>query len=179
MSGLPRPGDLSFGPRNVLVEHMVLSRIKAIAEAAAFRHEVGGILLGSYRGRDLHVIDASAPQNSDRWSPTRFWRSPAGHQAFADAAWRRSGGLVTHIGEWHSHPELRPTPSVIDRASWLKSRREQRRPLAFLIVGTADVCVCANAELGTIRALVPIDQDEMGVLFGHPLSDPSRPVTVS
>ena len=157
---------MSFGPRNVLVEHMVLSRIKAIAEAAAFRHEVGGILLGSYRGRDLHVIDASAPQNSDRWSPTRFWRSPAGHQAFADAAWRRSGGLVTHIGEWHSHPELRPTPSVIDRASWLKSRREQRRPLAFLIVGTADVCVCADAELGTIRALVPIDQDEMGVLFG-------------
>lgn len=170
---------MSSGPRNVLVEHMVLSRIKAIAEAAAFRHEVGGILLGSYRGRDLHVIDASAPQNSDRWSPTRFWRSPAGHQAFADAAWRRSGGLVTHIGEWHSHPELRPTPSVIDRASWLKSRREQRRPLAFLIVGTADVCVCAGAELGTIRALVPIDQDEMGVLFGHPLSDPSRPVTVS
>lgn len=91
----------------------------------------------------------------------------------------RTASARTHIGEWHSHPELRPTPSVIDRASWLKSRREQRRPLAFLIVGTADVCVCADAELGTIRALVPIDQDEMGVLFGHPLSDPSRPVTVS
>lgn len=50
---------MSFGPRNVLVEHMVLSRIKAIAEAAAFRHEVGGILLGSYRGRDLHVCLSS------------------------------------------------------------------------------------------------------------------------
>lgn len=165
-------------PRNVLVERLVLSRIKIIAEAAAFRHEVGGVLLGSYRGRDLHVVGASAPQNGDRWSPTRFWRSPAGHQAIADAAWKRSGGLVTHIGEWHSHPEANPTPSVIDRASWHKSRREQRRPLVFLIVGTASVCVCTSTELGTIQALTPIDCDEMGVLFGHPPSDPP-PVTAN
>lgn len=156
----------------MLIDHAVLGRVRLIAERSGFRHEVGGVLLGSYRDGHLHVMDATAPQSTDRWSRTRFWRSPAGHQDIAQAAWARSGGLITHVGEWHSHPESWPNPSLIDRSSWLKSRREQGRGLTFVIVGRRDVCVCAITDLGAVRRLQRIDDDSAGVLYGEP---PPRP----
>lgn len=148
----------------------MLARIEALTAANRFRHEVGGILLGSYRGRHLHVVDATGPQSEDRWSLTRFRRSPKGHQAYAQDAWRRSDGLITHIGEWHSHPEPHPSPSVVDRASWVKTRREQQRALAFVIVGMSGRGVWLTAELGAIVSLRQTDADERGLLFASPAS---------
>jgi integrative and conjugative element protein (TIGR02256 family) len=164
---LSEPPDLSEADQAVLIDRAVLVRIRRIAERSGFRHEVGGVLLGSYRGGHLHVTDATAPQGADRWSRTRFWRSPQGHQEIAQAAWTRSGGLITHVGEWHSHPETWPSPSLIDRSSWLKSRREQSRALTFAIVGRRDVCVCAIADAGGVRRLQRIDDDGAGSLYGE------------
>lgn len=156
-------------PRTVLIEKAVLARIEEIAATSRFRHEVGGILLGSYRDRHLHILDATGPQSADRWSRTRFSRSPKGHQSYAQEAWRRSDGLITHIGEWHSHPEPYPVPSVIDRASWVKARQDQQRALAFIIVGMAGRGVWLTAELGGIVGLSQVDQDDDGLLFSSRL----------
>jgi integrative and conjugative element protein (TIGR02256 family) len=155
----------------VLLEKSVLARMTTVAADARFRHEVGGILLGSYRGRHLHIVDMTGPQAGDRGSRTRFHRTPKGHQAYARSLWRRSKGHVTHIGEWHSHPEPQPSPSLIDRASWVQTRQEQRRALAFVIIGNRGHGLWSVAELGAICALALIDEDDDGLLYAPRIPD--------
>lgn len=165
MSGLCGRSRLSVVSPLVMIENTVIERSIAIASACCFRHEVGGVLLGCYRAGTLHVTDATSPQKSDRWSPTRFWRFPAGHQTYAETAWRRSNGITTHIGEWHSHAEPFPRPSIIDRKSWAEALAEQRRAMAFLIVGTKSLHVSVGAGLGVVRELVEIQRDCRSTLF--------------
>lgn len=149
----------------MLIDRSVVTTVRSAAENAGFRHEVGGVLLGLQRQPHLHVCEASTPKRADRASPTRFWRSPVGHQAFADAAWRRSGGHVTYLGEWHSHSQDNPLPSAIDRGSWAKTRHLHRRPLVFLIVGRAELWLSVEPAAGAAEAWTLVDQDEAGCLF--------------
>lgn len=165
MSGLCGPFRLNTVSPLVLIDHPVVERTADIARACQFRHEVGGVLLGCYRAGTLHITDATVPQKTDRWSPTRFWRSPAGHQSYAETAWRRSNGVTTYIGEWHSHAERFPRPSIIDRKSWSEALAEQRKAMAFLIVGTKSVHLSVGAGLGVVRELVEIERDEYSTLF--------------
>ncbi len=155
-------------PRSVLIDQSVLAQLRATASAADFRHEVGGVLLGCYRGPHLHVQDATRPQARDRFSFASFVRDPFGHQDLATKAWRRSGGMTTYIGEWHSHPESLPTPSSIDRASWDQKVAEQRRDLIFVIQGWDGVHVEAADHLGRRRRLSPRERDAQGTLFTAP-----------
>jgi integrative and conjugative element protein (TIGR02256 family) len=71
----------------------------------------------------------------DRGSLLSFRRSARGHQAVALKRWKRSGGTVDWLGEWHSHPEAVPSPSGIDRASWREIAGERAAPMVFLIIG--------------------------------------------
>ena len=36
-------------------------------------------------------------------------------QRIINKKWHESNGIENYLGEWHSHPENRPTPSHIDR----------------------------------------------------------------
>lgn len=151
----------------LLIDRSVLETLRTTAETARFRHEVGGVLIGFQRPPHLHICGASTPQAQDRASPVRFHRSPEGHQAFADAAWRRSGGHVTYLGEWHSHPQDRPLPSPIDRHSWTQTRRLQDRPLVFLIVGREDLWVSVQPASGRAEPWTLIEQDETACLYAR------------
>lgn len=152
--------------RTVLIERKVLVQMQTTAEAADYRHEVGGVLLGCYRGPHIHIQDATRPQARDRFSFASFVRDSFGHQSLAARAWRRSGGITTYVGEWHSHPEGVPTPSSIDRASWNQKVSEQCRDLVFLIQGWNGIHVEAADHLGRRRQLYPREGDANGVLFG-------------
>lgn len=148
-----------------LVDAETMQFMQNVACAAAGSHEVGGILLGSYRGDALHVTGATKPQLLDRFSFTRFLRSDVGHQKFASRAWRRSKGLTTYVGEWHSHPEDYPNPSSIDRADWHRKVAEQQRRLAFIIIGYRGVHVSTATQQIGIATLSMVEHDESGSLF--------------
>ncbi|MNI67726.1 hypothetical protein D3C73_1233730 [compost metagenome] len=77
--------------------------------------------------------------------------------------------MTTYIGEWHSHAERFPRPSIIDRKSWSEALAEQRKAMAFLIVGTKSVHLSVGAGLGVVRELVEIERDEYSTLFAAPL----------
>lgn len=151
--------------RTVLIEQSVLQTLQTTASAADYHHEVGGVLLGCYRGAHLHVLEATRPQARDRFSFTSFVRAPFGHQLLATKAWRRSGGTTTYIGEWHSHPERLPTPSSIDRASWDQAVAEQQRDLVFIIQGWDGIYVEAADLMGRRRRLSTSQSDASGLLF--------------
>lgn len=120
----------------ILIEPNVLDIISQFRQDAASKPEAGGILLGYRRGHHLHIIEATIPQRSDRRSLFGFLRRDRHHRDVAIKRWRESNATVDYLGEWHSHPEVRPKPSHIDVSEWRKiCRREPAAAMVFMIVG--------------------------------------------
>ena len=51
-----------------------------------------------------------------------------------DDAFKKSNGEWHYLGEWHTHPEDVPTPSMTDHSSWNKHLKSDL-PLILIIVG--------------------------------------------
>lgn len=117
--------------------------------------EAGGVLLGRYiDGTDEIVVDAATtPQRGDRRTHSRFYRGRRTHQELIDAAWNESNGATTYLGEWHTHPESIPAPSIIDRAGWSKKLIFDvfSDALLFVILGTEDLRVWEGERLSCLQ----------------------------
>lgn len=98
--------------------------------------EAGGILVGYRRGPHIEIVETSCPMALDVRRRNAFERKDAGHQAFSDGLWEASGGTMNYVGEWHTHPEVKPSPSFLDRSEWKKLKKCYKDPLVFLIAGT-------------------------------------------
>lgn len=122
--------------RLVVVPDEVILRIRHFTVPPEGSLEAGGILLGSYRGPHIEIIQCTSPLPKDQRAPFRFYRRDPGHDIAARTAWKRSKRTVTFVGEWHTHPEDDPKPSEVDRNTWFKLMQRQRRePMIFLIAG--------------------------------------------
>lgn len=88
--------------------------------------EAGGILLGKKKaGSACYCItDVGTPGILDRPGPFFFVRSRISAEKLVTRAWKKSGGTVNHIGEWHSHPFPSPLPSGQDRQDMDRAYRE-------------------------------------------------------
>lgn len=108
-------------------------------------HEAGGVLLGRYivASHDIVVDKITTPQPDDERSRNRFFRARQKHQEIIDKAWSESRGTLTYLGEWHTHPENAPHPSIIDRVGWTKKLMidEFADALFFVIIGTEQMGV--------------------------------------
>lgn len=78
--------------------------------------EVGGWLLGywSEGGSELFVTHATPPS---RGTPFFVRLSGRGHRGRFDEAWDATGGQVTFLGDWHTHPGGNPSPSDRDESA--------------------------------------------------------------
>ncbi len=105
--------------------------------------EAGGVLLGRHiLGTSDIVIDGvTTPLLGDRQNRFQFFRGQQKHQEAIDRAWHESDGTCTYLGEWHTHPELDPIPSIIDQLDWQRKlfRDHFSEVLFFIIVGIAKI----------------------------------------
>ena len=103
------------------------------------RKEAGGQLFATFRKGVTRVECATGPRRADR----------RGHSYFIPdrlAERREIQRLFTHglhyIGDWHTHPELKPTPSSTDirnfREMFVQSRHNLRS-FVMVIVGVAQI----------------------------------------
>lgn len=103
------------------------------------RLEKGGILLGYKEGNVIYVEKASIPTAYDRSSKYNFTRNKKSAQLFIDYEYLNSKGKITYIGEWHTHPEKKPSPSRRD-VTMIKTQYYNNEFnhdfLVMLIVGT-------------------------------------------
>lgn len=120
----------------ILIEDHVVRILDRYRQRSPNLPESGGILLGYRRERHLHVTDATVPRKQDNQTRTCFHRSADPHRHAAHARWRESGGTMDYLGEWHTHPELDPSPSPIDEHGWARICRVRKAPMLFVIVGT-------------------------------------------
>lgn len=121
----------------VLIAPAVRERLEDFLRTDAGTLEAGGILLGFRRDPHLELLDATLPSPRDVRRRYHFVRRCRSHQTAATQAWRVSGRRVDYLGEWHTHPQAHPLPSLIDRSELIRRSIEHRRePIVELIIGT-------------------------------------------
>lgn len=141
--------DFGGHGRRVHVSDQVADLWHAHRQVAADAVESFGVLIGttSVDRREIWIECVTTPMGHDKCERFSFALRDAGHQRTVCAKFARSAGRAIYLGTWHTHPEPVPTPSRIDRRDWAACLRANRgRPLAFVIVGTARVCVFVRAR---------------------------------
>ncbi|ENV09155.1 peptidase [Acinetobacter haemolyticus] len=110
---------------NVLVSYRQLSDSS---------QESAGVLIGERRGVHMIIKMLSEPSHWDIRSRFMVDRVSKHHQKAVDNAFKKSNGEWHYLGEWHTHPEDVPKPSMTDYSSWHKNLTSDH-PLILIIVG--------------------------------------------
>lgn len=142
--------------RLIIVEHAV-QQMHAFAQSHWWDCEAGGVLLGRHLldSHDVVVDEVSTPQNSDRRSRFGFFRSSR-HEHLARQRWLQQESTSAYLGLWHTHPEVDPTPSSVDRRDWqqaVSGDTFEGDRLFFPIVGTRNIRIWTLSRRGTFREL--------------------------
>lgn len=140
--------DLTNGVR-LIIDDAVLSTMCSHAQMRCLDKEAGGVLIGQLSSvENSLVIDRiTQPLPGDVRSRFGFFRRQRKHQSVLDKEWEDSGHRRTYFGEWHTHPESRPTPSPMDLKSWREKLLNTSMVvphLIFIIVGQVDTGVWAG-----------------------------------
>lgn len=127
-----RSGEvIHFDP--AVIDHFLRHR-----QLRFWHKEAGGQLFARIEGNNIVVVEATGPRRSDRRGRTYYHPKRSVEQAEIAEMHARN---LHYIGDWHSHPEPRPTPSPRDDAT-MASRvclsRHTLRGFVFVIVGQAD-----------------------------------------
>lgn len=88
--------------------------IRRLAQVPTRPYEVGGWLLGYWDEQEAALFVTHATPPASRGTPLGVHISGQGHRKKFDAAYDASGGLVTFLGDWHTHPGSPPFPSQTD-----------------------------------------------------------------
>jgi len=139
----------------ILIEEAVLRKMDKYRQQSIRSKEAGGIMLGFRRGPHLEIIDITLPFPLDIRKRAFFYRCDPLHDKYANKLWKKSENTIDYLGEWHTHPELVPIPSVLDKSEWKKVTASQKSEMAFLILGINSIwlgignglSLCATKEV--------------------------------
>lgn len=141
----------------LVIASEAVEAMRAHAQRHWWQAEAGGVLLGRHLldSQDMVVDEVTSPQGKDRRSRFSFFRSKQ-HQAIARAKWKQAGTTMAYLGLWHTHPQVDPTPSSVDRIDWERALAEdtfEGDRLFFPIVGTEVIRVWTKTRTGRIKEL--------------------------
>ncbi|EMN0828787.1 Mov34/MPN/PAD-1 family protein [Providencia rettgeri] len=118
----------------VVVSINVTNALTSYRQLSDSSPESAGVLIGERRGNHIVIKAISVPNSSDIRSRFMVDRVGIHHQKTVDDAFKNSNGDWHYLGEWHTHPEDEPEPSMIDYNSWHKNLRSSE-PLILVIIG--------------------------------------------
>ncbi len=106
-------------------------------------YEAGGMLIGSIvvNSNEIEINDYTEPLKEDSSNRLSFKRSDK-HNEILYRKWRESNYIKLYLGEWHTHPQEIPRPSLIDITSWkmlLSKSNTESEILIFIIIGISSV----------------------------------------
>lgn len=138
----------------------VIDTIQKSRQLSPRSKERFGVLIGTKSAtRNAYWLEAvTAPAATDQSSRSSFLMQSPQHQAKLDARFSQSNGEQIYLGTWHTHPEVCPTPSSIDKRDWRQCQRRNRgRQLFFIIAGTEEIKVYIKRRL----SYVPMKTSEL------------------
>ena len=100
--------------------------------------ETGGTLLGYIENGILYVSKASKPGPKAIHEPDYFKADANYIDMFIDMEIANSNGKFRYIGEWHTHPQIKPCPSPTDFKSLKEIADSSNDFVLMLIVGAVN-----------------------------------------
>lgn len=139
------------GPAIILSEDVVAMLLKH-RQVKLRDNEAGGQLFARFEGCNTIIVEATGPKQSDK--SKRYWFEPNRSLQRQEIKAKHNDGKH-FVGDWHTHPQSVPSPSLDDLESIADCFRKSRHELiAFLliIVGTAEppegILVCLVDKQG-------------------------------
>lgn len=111
----------------------VVKRLFAHRQLSWNSKEAAGVLIGERRGAHIVIHEISEPGEGDIRGRHFVDRRGPHHQSIIDKAFSRSLGTLQYLGEWHTHPEDKPSPSTKDLNSWGKYIIDSEHMLLLII----------------------------------------------
>ncbi|MBT3071425.1 Mov34/MPN/PAD-1 family protein [Rhodomicrobium sp. Az07] len=138
MPFLSQPSVLKVGVPEVSIhfDAAVLGHFERNRQSSFWSRESGGQLFATIRGPEWTVVRATGPRVSDFRRRFRFFPSRRDEQIEIERLFREG---LHYVGDWHTHPESRPTPSYMDLHSMDEMVRRSVHELPgflMVIVGT-------------------------------------------
>ena len=106
--------EIKIDSLSIIFSDAVLDIMDRHSQRKSNAPEQGGILLGRVYKDQFVVEKISTPTELDRCSRYGFERHRLSAQFVIDYEFFNSNGQVMYLGEWHTHPEDKPTPSTVD-----------------------------------------------------------------
>lgn len=168
--------DVGASGQVVVVADAVVEHLRGHRQLRWYRREAGGQLFARFSGQAICIVEATGPRRSDRRTRTSY--VPDREAELREISIRHARGLH-FVGDWHTHPEIYPAPSLDDEASVVDCYRESSHTLnAFLlvIVGKAEppagLYVCAHNDSSSLVLEPRAWRTQAGLARG---STPPRP----
>lgn len=158
--------ELVFKLDNIelVIDQNVVHRLNTFRQLSTKSNESGGLLIGRTDINDkTKILDITVPMTNDYSSRYRFKRKDIKHLEILE---KLNNKCLYFKGNWHTHPQKNPMPSLLDKFSW-KSAMKQSRPgeskyIFFVIVGTDEIKVwCGNMKTHMIKSLTCLESREM------------------
>jgi integrative and conjugative element protein (TIGR02256 family) len=153
-----------LGNLSIKISKEVLEKIKYFIQNENHKPEAGGILIGHYlEDNNYSITDVSTPSEFDKSSRFNFTRTKKNAQKIINNIFKDSKGKKIYLGEWHTHPEDYPTPSVLDKKSILEQIRGNilnSEIIFMLIVGRKGIYI-SYVEKNGIKNSLNINFDEI------------------
>lgn len=132
----------------LLIPQSVLIQMESYAQLRLTDLEAGGIIIGALRRKDnrpmsitlpphIEITGVSTPFTDDVRTRNSFVRKSKNHIKIVKEAKLASNNNIDYLGEWHTHPEDYPSPSIIDRLHWQKNLF--KRHAVLIIVGRKSI----------------------------------------
>ncbi|MFA3684429.1 Mov34/MPN/PAD-1 family protein [Acinetobacter baumannii] len=124
----------------VVISTEVANILVSYRQLSDSSQESAGVLIGERRGVHIVIKMLSEPSIWDIRSRFMVDRVSRHHQQVVDDAFKKSDGEWHYLGEWHTHPEDVPKPSMTDYSSWHKNLNSSD-PLILIITGRSNFWV--------------------------------------
>jgi integrative and conjugative element protein (TIGR02256 family) len=128
--------DLGASGQRLILEAPVVQHLEAHRQVTLRDREAGGQLFAAFVDDSIVVKEATGPRRRDHRTRTSYRPDRKAEQEEILEHHRRG---QHYVGDWHTHPVPRPSPSHLDYRSIQASVRESTHHLkgfVLIIVGT-------------------------------------------
>lgn len=114
------------------IHESVLLKCSKYLQFEIFQPESGGILIGYHDRKNnvLNILDATIPDIFDVRKRKRIILKSKNHNEIVKSFVKEG---YYYVGNWHTHPQSIPTPSVIDWEEWKKGLHLDKVPKGFQV----------------------------------------------
>jgi integrative and conjugative element protein (TIGR02256 family) len=127
---------LGISGEHLILEPSVIDHLQANRQLSSRDREAGGQLFADFLDSSVFIKEATGPRPTDRRTRTSY---RADRKAEQEEILDRHGRGLHFVGDWHTHPSPRPSPSGQDYQSIQDSVRRSAHQLQgflLIVVGT-------------------------------------------